>query len=99
MLFKYISTSLKRNRAWLIIVAKFLLLQTRFNVLNPVPKLNIFTVPVRASVTERSNYDDKLTNVIALLSDLKCFRGDESHDQDNISCDLWPVSLVLYMEV
>ena len=98
MLFKYVSTSLKRNRGWLIVVAQFLLLQSLFSVLKPITKLNILKISESVSVTERKNYNEKLTNVITLLSDLKCVRG-ESRDQDNISCDLWPVSLVLYIEV
>ena len=87
---------MKRNREWLLILAQFLLLQSYLTVLRPIPELGAVSEPV--SKAERAKYSEKLANVMSDLSSLKCKRL-QSHDQVNSSCDLWPVSLVLYFEV
>ncbi len=93
-----LETSLKRRRGWLITLAQFLFLQSSFIVLKPIPELNISDAFGDISVTDRVKYNERLTQVMGYLGDLKCVRG-ESHDQENISCDLWPVALVTHIEV
>lgn len=101
MLFKFLRTSLKRERSWLITLARFLLLQSHFKSLKQSSTLFVPNVTDPVSASDRNQYTEKLNRTLLFLSDLKCIRdvGKSSGEKHDVPNDFWPVLLVLYIEV
>ena len=89
---------LLRHRDWFLILAKFLFLHSHFDILKPIPDLNVVLVSEPVTKSDRNRYKEKLFSIMTDLSNIK-HKGGRSHDQGETSCDYWSVTMVLYIEV